>query len=69
MDEIKLLFDNAFDKLDSGRILFENGKYADAISMLYYGMIDSSTKESTYKTLVATEKFINECLIRSKTLK
>ena len=38
MDEAELLIGEAESKLDSAKILYENGRYSDAISRAYYSM-------------------------------
>ena len=38
MDEKKILMENAYEKLEAAKILFENGFYADAVSRAYYAM-------------------------------
>jgi len=39
LDESKELLDKGYEKLESAKLLFENGFFADCVSRAYYGMI------------------------------
>ena len=38
MNEVEKLCEKAYDKLDSSKLLYENGKYSDSASLAYYAM-------------------------------
>lgn len=38
MNETEILFSNALERLESAKILFNNGQYADSVGRAYYAM-------------------------------
>lgn len=79
MDEAELLIEEAESKLESAKILYENGRYGDAISRAYYTMHYAarallSTKNifpKTHKGVIAQLglEFVKEGIIEEYHLK
>lgn len=79
MDEAELLIEEAESKLESAKILYENGRYGDAISRAYYTMHYAarallSTKNifpKTHKGVIARLglEFVKEGIIEEYYLK